>query len=146
MRRVHHVGITVSNLDEAVRFYRDITGGALIGPFERSGPAIDAVTGHAGVVVRQAFVECPGGATMIELLEYQGGSGIRIDPDNGSIGAVHVAITVRDLDAVIERLKAQEVVAVSEPMTGTAGPMERHRFMYVLGPDKVRVELVERPH
>lgn len=145
MRRVHHVGITVSDLDHAAEFYLEVTRGSLIGPFEKSGPSIDAVTGYPGVVVRQAFIKSPGGETVIELLEYRGGSGVRVDPDNGSIGAMHVGIELDDLDATLERLRAKGVRAISEAVTGTAGPMQDYRFLYVLGPDDVRVELVEPP-
>ncbi len=146
MRRVHHIGITVSDLEAAIGFYQDLTGGTLSGPQEKSGPAIDAVTGYPGVVVRQAFIVLPDGGTLIELLEYRGGSGHAIDPDNGSVGAVHVAIHVDDLDDTLARLTERGVTALSGPVTGTAGLMEHHRFLYVLGPDNVRVELVEQPH
>lgn len=146
MRRVHHVGITVSDIGAALEFYRDLTDGEISGPLDKSGPGVDAVTGYPGVVVRQAFVTVPDGDTLIELLEYRGGSDVAIDPDNGSVGAVHVAIQVHDLDATLERLTARGVTALSAPMTGTTGVMENHRFLYVLGPDRVRVELVEPPH
>ena len=145
MRRVHHVGITVSDIDAAIEFYAGLTEGTVSGPLDKSGPAIDAVTGYPGVVVRQAFITVPDGDTVIELLQYRGGSPVVIDPDNGSVGAVHVAILVHDLDAALERLTQLGVVALSAPITGSAGPMEGHRFLYVLGPDRVRVELVEPP-
>jgi glyoxylase I family protein len=145
MRRVHHVGITVSDIGSAVEFYRELTNGVVSGPFHRSGPAIDAVTGYPGVVVHQAFITAPDGETMIELLQYENGSPVVIDPDNGSVGAVHVAIVVHDLDATLVRLAARGVEALSAPITGGAGLMENHRFLYVLGPDRVRVELIEPP-
>lgn len=145
-RRIHHVGITVSDLDSAAEFYRNIVDGTIDGPYEKSGPAIDAVTGHAGVVVRQAFIETAGGDTLIELLEYRGGSTTRLDPDNGHIAAVHVAILLDDLDATLDRLAASGVEAISAPIIATTGPLDGHRLLYVLGPDRVRVELIEPPH
>jgi len=140
------VGITVSDLESSIEFFRHLTQGLVTGPYEKSGPAVDAVTGYPGVLVRQAFVSAPGGDTVIELLEYTGGSGLVIDPDNGSVGAVHIAIQVHDLDETLARLAERGTAALSTPMTGTAGPMQDHRFLYVLGPDRVRVELVEPPH
>lgn len=142
---VHHAGITVSDVDAAADFFVHLTGGELLGPYEKRGPAIDAVTGYVGVVVRQAFVRLPGDATLIELLEYRGGSGVRIDPDNGSVGAMHVALVVDDLDATLNRLAARGVTRLSDPITATSGPLEHHRLLYVLGPDDVRVELIEAP-
>lgn len=144
MTAVHHVGLTVSDVDASLDFYADLTGGERLGPWDRSGPGVDRVTGYPGVVVRQAFVRPPGGAVLIELLQYVGGSPVVLDPDNGHVGAVHVAITVRDLDAVLARLRAGGVETVSDPVVVSA-PMAGHRCVYVLDPDRVRVELVEPP-
>ena len=144
MTSVHHVGITVSDIERSLAFYAGLLGGDRIGPFRRSGPRIDAVTGYPGVVVHQAFATAPDGSTMVELLQYENGSDVVLDPDNGHVGAAHVAIVVHDLDAVLARLSAEGVPAVSEPIVASA-PMAGHRCVYVLDPDRVRVELVEPP-
>ena len=144
MTQVHHVGITVSDMERSLAFYEDLLGGARSGPYERSGPRIDAVTGYPGVVVRQAFVRAEEGPTVVELLQYDGGSSVVIDPANGHVGAVHVAIMVSDLDATLERLRAAGVEALSEPIVAS-DPLAGHRVVYVLDPDRVRVELVEPP-
>jgi glyoxylase I family protein len=143
MSRLHHIGITVADLGAAIDFYRELTGGSILGPFDKSGPAVEAATGYPGIVVRQAFLPLADGDAVIELLEYRNGSGARVDPDNGSIGAAHAAIIVHDLDATLERLATRGTIALSTPMTATAGPLEGYRYVYVLGPDDVRVELLE---
>ena len=143
MSSVNHAGITVSDLKASIAFYETVLGGTLVGPWERSGPRIDQVTGYTGVIVRQAFITAPDGGAMVELLQYENGSDVTIDPDNGSIGAVHVAIEVDDFDGMLERLAAQGVPAVSAPITASAGPLEGRRVVYVMDPDRVRVELVE---
>ena len=144
MTTIHHVGITVSDMARSLAFYEDLLGGERLGPYERSGPRIDAVTGYPGVVVRQAFVRAQEGATVVELLQYDGGSDVVLDPDNGNVGAAHVAITVRDLDGTLERLRGRGVTVLSEPIVASE-PMAGHRVVYVLDPDRVRVELVEPP-
>jgi catechol 2,3-dioxygenase-like lactoylglutathione lyase family enzyme len=140
------MGITVSDLESAIDFYLEVSAGTVVGQFENSGSAIDAVTGYPGVVVRQAFIATGAGDTFIELLEYRNGPGVRIDPDNGNIGAVHVAIEVADLDETLVRLRSRDVEQLSEPILGKSGPLVGFRLLYVLGPDRVRVELVEPPH
>ncbi|MBM7517157.1 VOC family protein [Nocardioides nitrophenolicus] len=144
MTSIHHVGITVSDLARSLAFYEDLLGGERLGPYERSGPRIDAVTGYPGVVVRQAFVRAQEGGTVVELLQYDGGSDVVLDPDNGNVGAAHVAITVTDLDGTLDRLRERGVTALSEPIVASE-PMAGHRVVYVLDPDRVRVELVEPP-
>lgn len=145
MSFVHHVGLTVSDLDRSLDFYTRLLAGRPLGPWERSGPAVDAVTGYPGVTVRQAFVESPEDQTLVELLQYVGGSTVVLDPDNGHVGAVHVAVTVRDLDDILARLAAEGTTALSAPIHTSAGPMEGCRVVYVLDPDRIRVELVETP-
>jgi catechol 2,3-dioxygenase-like lactoylglutathione lyase family enzyme len=138
------VGITVSDLARSLDFYADLMGGERLGPYRRSGPRIDAVTGHPGVVVHQAFVRAEEGSTVVELLQYENGSPVVLDPDNGHVGAVHVAITVTGLDAILRRLRDRGVEVVSDPIVASE-PMAGHRCVYVLDPDRVRVELVEPP-
>ena len=144
MAAIHHVGITVSDLDRSLDFYEFLLRGERLGPFERTGPRIDAVTGYPGVVVRQAFVTATEGTTDVELLQYVNGSDVVVDPDNGHVGVAHVAITVSDLDGTLDRLRERGVKALSEPIVANA-PLADHRVVYVLDPDRVRVELVEPP-
>jgi catechol 2,3-dioxygenase-like lactoylglutathione lyase family enzyme len=141
---VHHVGITVSDIERSLDFYEDLLGGERFGPYLRSGPRVDAVTGYPGVVVHQAFVKAKEGSTVVELLQYENGSSVVLDPDNGHVGAAHVAIAVTGLDATLARLRDQGVAALSDPIVASE-PMAGHRCVYVLDPDRVRVELVEPP-
>ncbi|MFF2508176.1 VOC family protein [Streptomyces sp. NPDC058067] len=145
MTSVNHVGITVSDLDRSLDFYVRVLGGEHLGSWERSGPRIDAVTGYPGILVRQAFVRLSEGRALIELLQYVGGSADVVDPDNGHAGAVHVAIDVTGLDALLTRVREEGVVVLSEPIVAGDGPLEGCRVVYVLDPDRVRVELVEPP-
>ena len=144
MTTIHHVGITVSDMARSLAFYEDLLGGERLGPYERSGPRVDAVTGYPGVVVRQAFVRAQEGATLVELLQYDGGSDVVLDPDNGNVGAAHVAITVTDLDGTLDRLRAAGTTVLSDPIVASE-PMAGYRVVYALDPDRVRVELVEPP-
>ncbi|MBX6748357.1 MAG: VOC family protein [Micromonosporaceae bacterium] len=144
MTAIHHVGITVSDIDRSIAFYADLLDGRVLGPYERSGPRIEAVTGYPGVVIKQAFVTARSGPTVVELLQYVGGSDVVLDPDNGHVGAVHVAIVVADLDARLAALRERGIRSVSDPVT-TSAPMQGFRCVYVLDPDGVRVELVEPP-
>lgn len=141
---IHHVGITVSDMTRSLAFYADLLDGVVDGPYERRGPRIEAVTGYPGIVVRQAFVIPPEGTAVVELLQYDGGSDVVVDPDNGHAGAAHVALTVPDLDGLLVRLEASGVPALSAPIT-LSPPLAGYRAVYVLDPDRVRVELLEPP-
>lgn len=146
MARLHHMGITVSDTDEAMAFYSSLTGGTVTGPLVKAGPAVEAVTGYPGAQILITFITFDGGDTVIELAEYRGTSAERIIPDNGKAGSAHPAIIVDDIEGEIARLAALGYPATSDPMVATSGPMEGYRYAYVIGPDQVRVELLELPH
>lgn len=144
-RRLHHMGITVGDMDVALAFYHALAGGRIEGPYVKSGPAVEAATGHPGIRILQAFVSFPAGDAVLELLEYRGGSTPPLEPDNGAAGAAHPAVVVDDIDAALDRVRTLGYANLSEPMTATAGPLHQWRYVYVLGPDRVRVELVQPP-
>lgn len=143
MQRLHHIGITVSDLDAAITFFQALSGGSVDGPYVKHGPAVEAATGYPGVEILQAFVTLAAGGAVIELLEYRNASGTRIEPDNGSIGAAHPAIVVADIDVALARARTLGYDSLSGPMTATSGPLNGWRYVYVLGPDRVRVELLQ---
>lgn len=145
MPRLHHIGLTVSDTAAATAFYVAATGGEVTGPLSKSGPAVEAATGYPGVTVLLTFIRLADGV-FIELAEYRGADNRRIDPDNGHIGAAHPAIVVDDIEHSLARLGELGHRPLSATMTATAGPLEGYRYVYVLGPDDVRVELLQEPH
>lgn len=145
MTRFHHIGITVSDTAKATAFYAAAADGEVTGPLSKSGPAVDAATGHQGAEILLTFIRLADGV-FIELAEYRGADARRIDPDNGHVGAAHPAIVVDDIDASLARLAELGHRPLSQTMTATAGPIEGYRYVYVLGPDDVRVELLQAPH
>jgi|SRR5699024_2200758 len=145
MTALHHMGITVSDSDSAVAFYAAVTSGTVAGPYVRSGPGVDAVTRYPGAQVVQHFVTPSGGGAVIELLEYRGASGNRIDPDNGNIGASHPAFIIKDIAEVLAEAAALGFHPTSEPQTASSGPIEGYQYVYLIGPDDVRVELLQPP-
>lgn len=50
-----HTGVTVSDLDRSVRFYRDVLGFELSPPVQVNGPFFEKVTGVPGCVIDVAF-------------------------------------------------------------------------------------------
>lgn len=146
MTRLHHMGITVSDTDAAVRFYRAVADGEIVGPLVKSGPAVDAATGHPGAEIWLTFVGFGDGETVLELAEYRGAGGEPLSPDSNRAGSAHPAIVVPDVAGALARLAELGYAPLSEPKVATEGPMEGYRYVYVLGPDEVRVELLEEPH
>lgn len=146
MARLHHMGITVSDTDRAVNFYRLVADVEVTGPFVKRGRGVDEVTGLEGAEIWLTFLAFDGGSTVLELAEYRGAGIEPVVPDNIRAGSAHPAIVVEDLDASIERVTNAGYRTTAQPYVASAGPIDGFRYVYVIGPDALRVELMEAPH
>jgi catechol 2,3-dioxygenase-like lactoylglutathione lyase family enzyme len=107
-RGIHHVGISVPDLDKARTFYLDLLGGVEVGaPLEwQDNPFIDAVIGLKDSAARQFM--CRLGNTHIEVFEYLAPRSAPQEPDRGvnNYGYTHMGVQVEDIQACCERLTA----------------------------------------
>jgi catechol 2,3-dioxygenase-like lactoylglutathione lyase family enzyme len=142
---LHHVGVTVADLDRSLRFYRDLLGVPVRERTEESGGDLAVITGMPDAHVRIADLEL-GDGRVIELLEYVAPAGSPLSQRTCDPGSLHIALAVDDLDAAAARLRAADVVLRSDPVTlADAGPhWTGARVVYTVDPDGVTVELVQR--
>ena len=129
--RVDHIGIAVSNLDEAVKLYKDVLGLEL----------------HRTEVVEEQKVKVaflPVGDTEIELLESTSPEGpiARFIEAKGQ-GIQHIAFRVDDIEAALEEMKAKGMRLIDEkPRYGAGGA--RIAFLHPKSTNGVLIELCER--
>ena len=103
IQKIDHIGIAVTNLDEAVETYKKL-GLELLG--------METVEDQ---MVRTAFFRI--GESCFELLEATDpNSAIAryIDKNGGRGGIQHIAMQVDDVDAEIERLKGEGFLMIDE--------------------------------
>lgn len=143
---LHHVGLSVSDLERSIAFYRDLLGLPVRELDEMSGSEVEAVTGVAGSRVLIADLEVGAGQTL-ELLQYLSPAGTAVHPRLVDPGHTHVGIQVEDLAGVFRRLVEEGVSIRSAPTTLTdAGPYWTGATVAnVLDPDGITVELVQMP-
>ncbi len=128
---LHHVGIVVPSLGEAIPFYRDVLGYS-IGP-EHS---------LADQRVRVVFVAK--GESRVELLEpTDAESGVaRFLAERGRATMHHLCFEVRDLAGTLDRLAREGVELVDRaPRRGVEGQVA---FLHPRAAGGVLVELLER--
>lgn len=139
-----HTGITVSNLERSLAFWRDVLGFELSHRPHQTGKLASEITGVPGAEISIAVLKAPG--HKIELLEYLAPSDKkRVDLRPCDVGSMHVALTVDDLDAVLERIAASGWKAAGEPQTLQAGPNAGRRVVYVRDPDGTIIEFMQMP-
>jgi len=144
-RGVVHVGVTVADLERAVRFY---TEGLGLDVAVRQTSAADylAVTGYAGVEIATAFVQAPGDGVRIELQEYRhvGDHGAR-DPGTAPVGSSHICLRVDDVAGVLERAEAAGGRRVTDPVQIDSGINDGGAAVYLRDPDGYTIELFQPP-
>jgi len=126
-----HIGIAVTNLEEALAFYRDALG------LEVGG--VEDVPSQR---VRAQFI--PVGEATLELLEATSDdSPIARSIGRRGPGLHHVTLRVDDIEAALAKLKARGIRLVDEePRVGAGG--SRVAFIHPAAANGVLIELVER--
>jgi catechol 2,3-dioxygenase-like lactoylglutathione lyase family enzyme len=142
-----HTGLTVSDLDRSVTFYRDLLGLEVITQWDSSHPYLRTVVGYPDAELRIALLRMPGPAGAaghhIELLEYRRPRGVRGDANTYLPGNGHVAFMVDDLDAIYRDLKAKGVRFKSAPVDITHGRNAGGRAIYFFDPDDITLEMIQ---
>jgi catechol 2,3-dioxygenase-like lactoylglutathione lyase family enzyme len=141
---VGHTGITVSDIQRSLRFYRTVLGFPGTTPIRIRGAAVECITGVPGAELDVAFVRAPGHA--IELLSF-------VAPEDRArsslrpcdAGFFHLCFKVRDIDAVVGAARAGGFEAVRPIYTLTEGPVAGMKVVYLRDPDGVCLELSEAP-
>ena len=139
---VRHVGITVSDLQKSIDFYKDLLGFTMVREMDESGEHIDNFSGIEGVNVRTVKMAGKEGA-MIELLYYR--SHPEANEENfleniTKIGCSHFALTVSDLSSLYSKLLENKYIVMCEPQYSPDGKV---KLTFCRDPDGTLIELVE---
>ena len=139
-----HTGITVSNLERSLAFWRDVLGFELSHRAHQTSELAEEITGVPGAEISLAVLKAPG--HKIELLEYLAPKDRKqIDVRPCDVGSAHVALTVDNLDAVLEKVSTAGWKAAGEPQTLSSGPNAGKRVIYVRDPDGTTIEFMQPP-
>jgi len=131
IKKLDHIGIAVSNLDEALKLYSDVMGLELTG--------IEVVEEQK---VRVAFLAV--GDTEIELLESTSPDGpIAKFIEAKGQGIQHLAFKVDNVEKAIEEMKAKGMRMIDEKSRYGAGG-SKIAFMHPKSSNGVLIELSER--
>ena len=144
MKALHHVGITVKDLDASIRFYHDVLGLQFSNEpspwFE--GEELGLAVGVPGAALRQVSLLL--GDTTLELLEYRNPPSETTSPlGSNNVGASHVAFLVDDVDAKKAELEAKGIEFYSRVNVVDEGVLAGWRWVYFSDPDGYPLELVQ---
>jgi catechol 2,3-dioxygenase-like lactoylglutathione lyase family enzyme len=140
----NHVGVTVSDLERSIAFYRDLLGFHVA--YERGEVTADympRLVGIPGARLKIAGLDIPG--LHLDLIEYLAPRGADIAGPTSDVGNVHLGFSVDDLWAAYRHLSAAGVRFKSEPVSPTTGPNQGGWAIYFVDPDGVTLEMIQRP-
>jgi lactoylglutathione lyase len=141
-----HAGVTVSDMDAALRFYRDGLGLEVISDGAASGATAARIWALDPGQVRVVFLRVPGSDAVVELFEFSGVERHGASARPVDYGAGHFCLFVDDAEAIHERLTAAGYRSRSgEAVTIDRGPHTGAKAVYMIDPDGYHVELYQRP-
>lgn len=141
----NHTSFTVADLSRAIALFRDGLGFELTSRAGRDPASIQTITGVGAADVEIAYLKRPD--HVVELIEYRAPDDRRtVDVRPCDVSFAHIAFDVRDIDAMIAHLAAFDAAPISPPYVNkTGGPNAGVRVSYLRTPDRVTIELIERP-
>lgn len=138
---MHHVGITVRDLEASLAWYERMFGLRPEFVADGSGPELSAAVGVPGAKLRFAFLRF--GSCVVELLQYDNEREDTFDRSNADVGSAHVCIDVPDLQAAYDDLRGKGVEFLAPPLHIDDGPLEGCAFVYFKDPNGVTLELFQ---
>ena len=144
VRGVHHVGVSVADLDAALAFWHAFLG---LEPRWRTvldRPYLGRHVGYPGVRIDAAFLDLPGGI-VLELLDYDV-EGKAPNPEaTANPGNVHLCLLVDDAGAAWQLAVAAGArpVVPEGPVEVDGGPNRGARASYLRIHDGVSLELFQ---
>ena len=127
--KIDHLGIAVRSIDKALEFYRDQLG-------------LNVALREAVPAEKVQAAMLPLGESRVELLEAsEPDSVIAKFIEKRGEGLHHIAVTVPDLIAAVEKLKASGARVLNEPRAGAGGHL--YSFIHPSSTGGVLLELIQ---
>lgn len=144
---IHHLGLTVSDIERSIGFYRDVLGMTLIRRRPRvTADYVSKQTGYEGLELNVAsFRVSDDSKQSLEVVQYLNHEGPPSDAATNRSGNSHLCLLVDDLRSCYDDLSTQGVRFKSEPVTITAGPNEGGLVVYLYDPDGYTLEMFQPP-
>lgn len=147
LQEIIHVGLTVTDLDRSVAFYRDLLGLTYLGEMEMNGPETEQLFQRKGCKARVAYLNGSTelAAPPVELIQFIGQDVKNQTGDLFRTSISELCFATDDIDRDYTRLKAVGVDFLSEPQSfdATRYGFGKSRAVYLKDPDGIILELLQ---
>ena len=147
LKEVMHIGITVSNIERSINFYKNILGLTLIGEAFMEGKETDALFAMNNCKVKIAYLNGSDNiiAPPIELLQFVTPETIKDEAELNKISVSEICFRVDNIEKVYKHLIDNNVECLSEPQEFdfTSYGFSKSKALYFKDPDGIILELME---
>jgi catechol 2,3-dioxygenase-like lactoylglutathione lyase family enzyme len=143
---VHHIGMSVGNIDDALAFWERFLGAPALWRELLNRPYLAKIMGIPGVSIKGAFLELPGGV-ILELLDYEAPRKRGNPETTANPGNIHLCLAVEDARVAWKHALDCGAKPVSRegPIEVDGGPNAGARVAYLRIHDGITLELFQRP-
>ena len=140
---MHHVGITVRDLEESLQWYERVFD--VQREFIATGPVRSSRGRSGSPTPICASPSCASGPASWSCSATTTSAQETFDRSNADVGSTHVCIDVPDLQKAYEDLRGKGVEFLAPPLHIDDGPLEGCSFVYFKDLNGVTLELLESP-
>tara|TARA_R110000851_G_scaffold13015_10_gene44751 strand:+ start:63 stop:491 length:429 start_codon:yes stop_codon:yes gene_type:complete len=140
MISLRHVGLSVTNMDNSLKLYRDIFNLKIVWDQIETGKFIDRLSNIQNVKVRTVKLKDNNGG-MIELLQYISHPQTINHDSINRIGCSHIAITVNNIDLMYEQLVSYGLEFHYKPQISDDG---NAKVAFCRDTEGILIEIVEQ--
>jgi catechol 2,3-dioxygenase-like lactoylglutathione lyase family enzyme len=141
-----HAGVTVSDMDASLRFYRDGLGLEPMADGHTGGASAQRIWNFDPGRVRVVFLKVPGSDAVVELFEFPDVERHSASARPCDYGAGHFCLYVDDAEGMYARLQDEGFGSRSgEVVTINEGRWAGAKAIYLKDPDGYHVELFQKP-
>ena len=145
--RIYHVGLTVSDLERSIAFYRDVLGLEFQGEIFMEGEETDKMFRRVNCKARVAYlkgskaVEAP----PVELIQFVNNEVKKVPSDLFTTSISEVCFYTDDIDSAYKHLVDNNVECLSEPQyfDFRADGFGESRAFYFRDPDGIILEMMQ---
>ena len=142
-----HIGVTITDMDRSIKFYRDTLGLRFEGELIMQGKETDELFQRENTKVRVAYYNSSKEliGPPIELLQFIGSDVKQEKCDLFKTSISEICFLVKDIDKTYDRLVKQGVEFLSEPQffDFTKDGFSKSKAVYLKDPDGIILELMQ---
>lgn len=147
LNEVMHIGVTVSDMDRSIDFYKNILGLTFVGELVMQGKETDLLFQRTNCKARVAYLNGSDDvmAPPVELIQFIDDAAEKVPSDLHRTSISEICFKVADIDQIYQHLVENGVECLSEPQyfDFTDSGFGKSKAIYFRDPDGVVLELMQ---